>query len=289
MRSDQVFGFLLILLAIYLGVNATARGDAGDDLFADIATDDPPVIVDDDGGKMADDPDKDRDPDKDKDKYHDDGNEGVVSTSDFCAGVSEVSRFDDLGDKHDEAVRCMDAAGVVEGVSADTYAPRDALTRAQAASTIAAMIDASNRLEREGVDLRALPEAPDVRFVDVEPDHPDADDIGRLNEARILEGYVDARYEPDGRVSRGQMASILDRAYKYMTGEAFPAANDQFDDDERSVHQDSIDAVAEANIMDGRGNRRFAPKDAVRRGPMATYAARTMIRLEETGRIRPLD
>jgi hypothetical protein len=287
MRLDQFFGFLLILLAIYLGVNASARGDAGGGLFDDgrLGADDDTadIEVDDDAGKLKDD-DADRDRDDERT-----GNEGIVTHSDFCANVGESSRFDDLGNKHDEAVRCMEAADVVEGVSDDTYAPRDALTRAQAATTIAAMIDSANRLERPGVDLRALPDAPDARFTDVEPDGPEADAIAQLNEVGILEGYVDARFEPQGRVSRAQMASILDRAYKYMTGEAFPGGSDQFDDDDRSVHEDSINAVARANVMNGAGDGRFEPNHSVRRGAMASFAARTMIRLEETGRIRPLN
>jgi hypothetical protein len=294
MKLDQFFGFLLILLAIYLGVNATARGDAGDGLFSGddpLLTDDPPpdIEIDDDAGKLNGDDKDDKDDRKDGDGRRErSGNEGVVTRSDFCAAVGDSSRFDDLGGKHDEAVRCMEAAGVVEGVSGDTYAPRDALTRAQAATTIAAMIDASNRLERSGVDLRALPDAPDTRFTDVEPGSAEADAIAQLNEVGILEGYVDARFEPQGRVSRAQMASILDRTYKYMTGEAFPGGSDQFNDDGQSVHEDSINAVATAGIMNGAGGR-FEPNHAVRRGPMATFAARTMIRLEETGRIRPLD
>lgn len=287
MRLDQVFGFLLILLAIYLGVNATARGDVGDGLFADDDTsaadidDDEPdrIVVDDDGGKMADDGDG-------GDGFV--GNEGAISRSDFCADAGDSSQFDDVGRRYDEAVACMDAADVVTGVSSDTYAPKDALTRSQAAATVAAMIDSANELERPGVDLRELPAASDTRFEDVPPDSSEADAIARLNEAQILEGYVDARYEPNGRVSRAQMASILDRAYKYMTDEAFPGGSDQFTDDGRSVHEDSINAVATADIMHAVEGRRFEPNHSVRRGPMAAFAARTMIRLEETGRIRSL-
>lgn len=283
MKLNEIFGFLLVLLAIYLGVNATARGDVGDGLF-DGADDDPVAEADPDpdddapvdGGKLS------------ADKTRRDGGEGVVARSAFCRNAVGGSRFDDLGHKHDDAVRCMEAAGVVTGASSDTYAPRDALTRAQAASNIAALIRSSNRLETSGVNLRTLPEATQARFVDVEPDSPHADAIARLNEAGIIEGYVDARYEPQGRVSRAQMASILDRTYKYMTGDALPGGSDQFSDDDESVHEDSINAVAEADIMGGTGGLQFDPSRSVRRGPMAGFLARTMIRLEETDRIRPL-
>jgi hypothetical protein len=280
MRLSDVFGFLMILLAIYLAVNATARGDVGDDLF--------------DGDDRV----EEREPDRDDEPFEGgklsvddepDGNEGKVTRSDFCANVPERSRFNDLGNKHDEAIRCMEAAGVMSGQTSDTFGPGDALTRAEAASTVAAMIRSSDRLARSGVNLRSLPEAPQARFVDVAPDSPHANAIARLNEAGIIEGYVDARYEPEGRVSRAQMASIIDRAYKYMTGAALPGGSDQFTDDDQSVHEDSINAVAEAGIIGGTGGLEFDPNRSVRRGPMASYMARTMIRLEETERIRPLN
>jgi hypothetical protein len=289
MKFNEVFGFLLILLAIYLGVNATGRADVddgvfdGDDTAADADDDvDIDVDVDPDAGKLEADNAEPR-------QEHPGGNEGAVTRSDFCAATRDSSQFDDLGHAHDEAIRCMAQAGVVTGVSDDTYAPRDALTRAQAASTIEALIASSNRLEEPGVNLRSLPEAPDARFADVAPDSPHADAIARLNEAGIITGYVDARYEPQGRVSRAQMASILDRTYKFLTGEAVPGGSDQFHDDDQSVHEDAINALAQADIMNGTAAGQFDPNRSVRRGPMATWAARIMIRLEETDRIRPLD
>jgi hypothetical protein len=286
MKLNEIFGFLLILLAIYLAVNASGRADAGDGLFDDLGRD-PPADTDPeprpDAGKLS--ADRQRDDDRPKRKQP----QGVIARSDFCRDAIGDSRFEDLGERHDEAIRCMEAAGVVTGVSSNTYAPRDALTRAQAASTIAALINSSNRLERNDVNLRSLPEAPQARFVDVAPDSPHADAIARLNEAGIIEGYVDSRFEPQGRVSRAQMASIIDRTYKYLTGDALPGGSDQFIDDDESVHEDSINAVAEADIMRGTSSGQFNPNRAVRRGPMADFMARTMIRLEQTDRIRPLE
>lgn len=298
MKFNEVFGVLLILLAIYLAVNATGRDQAATDLFNGDSSVAGEPDTDRDHDKYKDDKDDHADKDKDKDKDHDrgkdddkdgHGNEGVVSTSDFCAASRDSRQFDDLGSANDEAIRCMAYAGVVSGVSEDRYAPRDALTRAQAASTIEALIVSANRLERPGVDLHELEDAPSARFIDVPPRNAHAGAIARLNQAGILTGYVDARFEPQGRVSRAQMASILDRTYKFLTDEALPGGSDQFDDDHGSVHHDAINAVATAGIMDGTGGGEFDPNLAVRRGPMATYAARLMIRLEETGRIRPLD
>jgi hypothetical protein len=288
MKLNEVFGFLLVLLAIYLGVNATDRGDVGDGLF-DGADADVDVDIDEDPDDDVDvDVDVDEDGELSADRRERADRRSMIARSDFCRDVGGDSRFDDLGRRYEDAVRCMEAAGVVTGVTSDTYAPRDAVTRAQTASTVAAMIRSSNRLERPEVNLRSLPEATQARFVDVAPDSPHADAIARLNEAGIIEGYVDGRYEPNGRVSRGQMASIIDRTYKYLTDDALPAGTDHFSDDDESVHEDSINAVAEAHIMGRTRTFEFDPGHAVRRGPMAAFIARTMIRLERTERILPL-
>lgn len=215
-------------------------------------------------------------------------NEAVIVESSFCSVAPARSSYDDLGTAHDAAIRCIEVAGIMTGTSKTDFDPGAALTRGQAAAAIAAMIDAANRLEATDVDLRGLPSADDARFEDVTPATPHEMAIARLNETPILRGYVDARYEPDGKVTRGQMASMLDRTYQYVNRAALPIGPDRFIDDDRSVHEESINSVAGARIMYGVGNQRFAPGRSVRRGQMASYLARMMVRMEDKGRIRPL-
>lgn len=280
MKLDQVFGFLLVLLAIYLALNVTGRPDPLDIFDAGPDT----------GGAWAGSGEGEapaQDDAADEDEFTG-GEEPVVTGSDFCAAAPESSPYADLGRAHDGAIRCMDAAGVVAGVTGDRYAPEDAVTRAQAASYIVAMIDEANRLEASGVNLRALPEAGDTQFRDVDPDSPHPEAIERLDQTPILQGYVDLRFEPEGKVTRAQMASLLDRSYRYMNDAALPIGPDRFRDDEKSVHEESINAVAAAGIMPGVTEDRFAPRRSVLRGQMASYLARMMIRMEEKGRIRPL-
>jgi hypothetical protein len=84
------------------------------------------------------------------------------------------------------------------------------------------------------------------------------------------------------------MASLLDRTYQYLNGSALPRGPDRFRDDELSVHEDSINAVANAEIMAGRGNGRFMPQHDVLQGEMASQMTRMLIRMEEKGQITPL-
>lgn len=283
MRLDQVFGVLLILLAIYLAVNATGGPDP-----LDIFDGDPGI-----GDAEAGDGDVDAPPpvldDGDDDVRRRTGRrEQVVTGSDFCAAAPGSSPYTDLGGEHDAAIRCMDEAGVVTGVSRRRYAPGDAVTRAQAAAYIVAMVDEANRLEAPGVNLRDVPASDNTQFRDVDEESPHHEAIQRLDQTPILQGYVDLRYEPEGSVTRAQMASILDRAYRYMNDAALPIGPDRFRDDEQSVHEESINALAAAGIMPGVDDDRFAPGRSVLRGQMASYLARMMVRMEEKGRIRPL-
>jgi hypothetical protein len=309
MKPDQVFGLLLILLAIYLGVTASDGQDVQIDLFngdtdfdlSDLgdgdgdgdADADPPASGDGDGDGQAD-GDGDGQADSDGDGQADGAKAGetadtdAVDIDDFCAGAPSDSRFVDLGETHAQDIRCMEYLGIVMGVSATTYVPYDAVTRGQAASMIARMIGEANRLEAEGATLRSLPESADARFEDVAPTSPHAEAIARLNEAGIVQGFVDARYEPTGTVTRAQMASMLDRTHRYLTDDALPANVNAFSDDDDSVHHESINALADADIAVGVTDSRYEPNEDVLRGQMASLLARMMGHLEQAGRIRPI-
>lgn len=297
MKLDQVFGLLLILLAIYLGVSTTRGGTDGGLLGSvDEPVDVAPGTANGNGGggnagSGGDRADGDGGRRSATTSGRRSGREPVIANSDFCAGAPESSAFDDAGTAHDAAIRCMEGAEVVAGTSSTQFDPNDPVNRGQAAVAIAALIDTANDLEAEGVDLQNLPDADDARFQDFKDasnDCPGERAVARLNETPVLKGYVDSRFEPCKPVTRAQMASMLDRTYQYLNGSGLPIGADRFRDDDTSVHEESINAVAAAEIMDGRGGRRFTPARSVLRGQMATYLARILIRMEDKGRISPL-
>jgi hypothetical protein len=320
MKLDQVFGVLLILLAIYLGVNASGS-QLGGGLFGGEPIDVPPATGSSGGGgssasgsgstdttgnggsqdssggsQNASGGDRSDNRSGQQSQSNTQQNrqasrETVVVNSDFCAAAPNTPPYDDVGPRHDAAVSCMDAAGIVESRSNTVYAPGEAVTRGEAAIAIAMMIDTANRLKAEAVNLRNLPSANDARFEDFKDasaDCPGERSVARLNETTVLQGYVDARFEPCGKLTREQMASLLDRSYQFMNRTALPIGSNQFRDDDRSVHEESINAVAAADVMNGVGDRRFNPGGSVTRAQMASYITRIMIRMEDKGRIRPL-
>jgi glucose/arabinose dehydrogenase len=100
---------------------------------------------------------------------------------------------------------------------------------------------------------------------------PFIDDITWLYYAGITEGCGSGLYCPSGRVTRAQMASFLVRAFSLP-----PSATDYFTDDNTSLHEDDINALAAAGVTTGCGGTRFCPSQAVRRDEMASFMARAM-------------
>ena len=109
---------------------------------------------------------------------------------------------------------------------------------------------------------------------------PFADDEGSVHEADIAaiaaagitlgcNPPVNDRYCPGEPVSREQMVSFLVRAMGLP-----PSGVDAFDDDQGSVHQADINALAAAGITQGCGPGAFCPGDQITRGEMAAFLAR---------------
>ena len=128
--------------------------------------------------------------------------------------------------------------------------------------------------QARGID-RACPagRVPEATFPDVSGAHrPGVDCVAWWE---ITVGHGDGTFGPAERVSRAQLAAFVARLAA-SAGAPLPAdTGDHFDDAGASVHHDSINRVAAAGIMVGKGQRSFAPSDEVSRGAMATVMAQT--------------
>ncbi len=78
-------------------------------------------------------------------------------------------------------------------------------------------------------------------------------------------------YAPTAEVSREQMATFLRNLVLESGGTLPTPTKDHFTDDESSFHEDSINALAEAGIVAGRGGGSYAPNAPVERGAMASF------------------
>jgi hypothetical protein len=94
-------------------------------------------------------------------------------------------------------------------------------------------------------------------------------DIEWLFASGITTGCDDIYFCPDDPVTRGQMAAFLGRARD------LPAdPGDYFTDDDASVFERDIDALAGAGITQGCTTTRFCPDEGITRGQMAAFLVR---------------
>lgn len=208
----------------------------------------------------------------------------IRDTAAVCPAPDERD-FDDLaGSAHEDHVRCLAGHGLTEGLrGGDAYGPRLEVTRGQMASFLVRFVE-----HHTG---EPLPVGPPDRFVDVPADgYVHAAAILALAEVEIVAGTAASggdAYDPQASVTRAQLASLLRRALTYVeTGDATatdvpPDADvDRFPDDDGSVHEPHIDAIAAAGIVQGHTDGTFRPSASVRRDTMASFLMRAFAYVE---------
>lgn len=196
------------------------------------------------------------------------GGFGFVVPDVACPAASTPpTSFPDVsGTAHEAAVSCAERWQLVAGLSPSTYAPAGAVSRAQAATLIARL------LALAGV---ALPPEPQDRFTDDDGSvHELA--IGQLAELGVMHGRTETTFAPGASMTRAQFASTLARAYEALVGRRLAAGTDRFRDDDGSVHEANIDAVAAEGLANGVSEDRFDPHGVVRRGQTASFLTRLL-------------
>ena len=198
------------------------------------------------------------------------------TTDNVCDPPFE-SAFDDIaGSAHEDNVLCMADYGITEGTGDGTsYSPRRDVTRAQMASFIARYI--------EHYTGESLPIGED-RFDDVPEGFVHFENVHKLLEAGVTEGTAASEGEsfaPQQPVTRGQMASFISRASSYIEdGQAQPehqperTEEDFFGDDDGSVHEPNINALASVGIVEGFADGTYRPGNPVFRDQMASFVMR---------------
>ncbi len=134
------------------------------------------------------------------------------------------------------------------------YCPESIVLRDQMASFLDRYLD--------------LPNTPNDYFTDDEGNiHEQA--INNVAAAGITSGCGGTNYCPSGEVTRGQMATFLNRPLNIPN-----TPNDYFTDDEGSVHEQAINNIRSVNISSGCGGTNYCPNGLVTRGQMADFLYR---------------
>jgi hypothetical protein len=172
---------------------------------------------------------------------------------------------DDNSSVHEPSIEAIAAAGITMGCNPpvnDRFCPSQPVSRGQ----MAAFLNRALLLEA----------APEDYFED-DDGSVFEDDINRVAAAGITLGCnppANDSFCPTRSISRGEMATMLTRAFAYPG-----SGNDRFADDETSVHEGSINAIADAGVTFGCNppeNTRFCPTDPVTRAQMASFLVRAL-------------
>lgn len=150
----------------------------------------------------------------------------------------------------------MWSSGITSGCGLDLYCPNQRIPREQMAAFLVRALD--------------LPPTSTDYFTD---DGASAfeGDINAIAAAGITSGCTATSFCPKGTVTREQMASFLVRALDLPA-----SATDHFTDDDDSVHEGDINALADAGITGGCTATRFCGTDLVTRGQMAAFLHRAL-------------
>lgn len=170
----------------------------------------------------------------------------------------DVAFCDIDGSVHERAILSLHERGIVAGCEESRYCPREPVRRDHMAAFMA------RALELEPESGTAQP-----RFDDVDGNEHE-EHINALADHGIVKGEEGA-FLPAEPISRDQMAAFLARGL-----ELEPTRGDHFDDIEGSVHEDAINAIADAGVTKGYGDRTFGPRNNVARAQIASFLARAL-------------
>ena len=181
------------------------------------------------------------------------------------AAWAQLSDSEEAG-VHQSAVEALDAAGILRGTGcrSDRLCPQEPLPRWAMAVWLVRALDG-----------RDPPRSGGSRFADVASWQWWAPHVERLADLGVTRGCKTgpARFCPARPVTRAQMASFLQRAFRLS-----PAPPAGFADTRGSTHESAIDALAEARITVGCSATpaRYCPNAPVSRAQMASFLQRAL-------------
>lgn len=117
-----------------------------------------------------------------------------------------------------------------------------------------------------------FPEIIDVQFPDVGSGHWAIRNVNHLANQGVITGFPDGKFQPDGKITREQVAVMLVRQLNLNTGT--PQETDYKDVDKEGYAYAAIAAVTEEKLLTGRRLGYFDPKKSLTRAEAATILVR---------------
>jgi cell wall-associated NlpC family hydrolase len=184
----------------------------------------------------------------------------ALLTISLLAVPASASQFSDTrGSVHEPAIEALAREGIVNGCDDGRFCPEATLNRGQVATLLANALNLDT--SKRG----------DSRFRDT---------AGSVHEGAIeaiaREGYTagctSTAFCPNDPVTRGQLATLLDKAFDLS-----PARDRRyFDDTAGIVHEGAIERLADEGIAAGCTHIHFCPTQRLTRGQGATFLGRAL-------------
>lgn len=189
----------------------------------------------------------------------------LLVSSFFSIGDSSVYAKDDItGIKLEKEMRDLIDRGVIEGYGQGNYRPGESITRGQFVAFIARALD----LNVTGGS---------TKFTDVPYSSALADEIYGVTAAGIAKGYNEEKFGMNDKVTREQMAQIIDNALQYLEVERNEASLSFYDRDKISPQfKQAVQRNVHDGIISGYLDGSFGPKRNATRAEAAAFISRML-------------
>ncbi|MFS1517132.1 S-layer homology domain-containing protein [Bacillus sp. SCS-151] len=157
-------------------------------------------------------------------------------------------------------IEYLASKGIINGYPDGNFLPYNNLTRAHAA----VLLDRALNLDTSNIT--------NPNFKDVSTDHQYYKTIAAVANAGIVKGKEDGTFDPEGTLTRGQMAAILQRAYD-LAGQA---AADFKDVPADHWAYKEISALAANGVTTGYEDQTFKPNNYVTRAQFSAFLYRIL-------------
>ncbi|MDN4605941.1 phosphodiester glycosidase family protein [Sporosarcina highlanderae] len=150
--------------------------------------------------------------------------------------------------------------GVIAGFADGRFGPYEELTRQQAAILLARAL----KLPLDNVT--------DPGFEDMAPTMTFYKEVAAVANYGIIQGKEKGKkFDPNGKLTRAEMAAILQRGFKLPLSD-----KNHFTDSNGSFAKDAINSLAYNNITQGIGGGKYGPAQNISRADFSVFLHRTM-------------
>lgn len=188
----------------------------------------------------------------------------IFSLSPFISHTSHAQSFPDIDPTTEagSAIEKLFTLGIVNGRPNGNYAPKDTISRAEAAKIMFGVLELEDYVNETGI----------VKYPDVPLNHWAYKEISTISDWEIMNGYTTGNFGPADTLTRGQMAHILRKALDLPNG---PATLPFTDVAKNAYYYQGVASLYGANITKGKSATIFDPEGFVTREELALFLDRS--------------